>query len=274
MIRSALAVVTGAAFVLAVAAHAASGGPEVTMPGTFYAPGELDVLAGQTVEWRNTDSKSHTVTADDDAFGSGYLAPGSTFSRLFASTGTFTYHCSIHRSMRGVVRVYSLILTGPPHPLPPAWAVSLRGVSPMPGGAVVLERLSGSAVTQVAQTSAAADGSFRFNLRPSEPAAYRARAVDARSPVLRLTVKPNVAATISGSRVNVSTTPARPGSRVSLQVYDRYRFDWVTVATSTLNSASRAALRLPSGLLHARALVSGRNGWADGVSRTLVTRAG
>ena len=92
--------------------------------------------------------------------------------------------------------------------------------------------------------------------------------------MLRLTVKPNVAATISGSRVNVSTTPGRPGDRVSLQVYDRYRFGWVTVATSTLNSASRAALRLPSGPLHARALVSGRNGWADGVSRTLVTRAG
>ena len=272
MIRSALAAATGAAVVLAVVAHAAGGGPEVTMPGTYYAPGELDVLAGQTVEWRNTDSKSHTVTEDDDVFGSGYLAPGSTFSRTFASTGTFTYHCSIHRSMRGVVRVYSLILTGPPRPLPPAWAVSLRGASPVPGGVVVLERVGRGAVRQVAQTAAAADGSFRFNLRPSEPAAYRARAADARSPVLHVTVKPNVAATVSGSQVNVSTTPARAGNRVLLQVYDRYRFDWVTVATSTLDSASRARLRLPSGPLHARALVSGRNGWADGVSRTLVTR--
>ena len=35
--------------------------------------------------------------------------------------------------MRGVVRVFALILNGPPRALPPGWAVTLRGVSPDPG---------------------------------------------------------------------------------------------------------------------------------------------
>ena len=269
MIGRSLGVAAGVAVTLALGARAAGGGSEVTMPGRFYAPGELDVLVGQTVTWRNTDSKSHTVTGDDDAFDSGYISPGSSFSSTFASNGTFTYHCTIHRSMRGVVRVFSLILTGPPRALPPAWAVSLRGVSPSPGEAVVLERVGGGAV---AKTTAAADGSFSFTLRPSEPSAYRARAAEAQSPLLRVSVKPNVAATVAGRNVSVATTPRRTGSRALLQVYDRYRFDWVTVATGTLDEASRATLALPAGSLRARALVRGRDGWADGVSRTFLQR--
>ena len=59
----------------------------------------------------------------------------------------------------------------------------------------MLDRVGSGAV---ARTSAAADGSFAFNLRPSEPAAYRARAGDALSPVLRVSVQPNVSAALSG----------------------------------------------------------------------------
>lgn len=271
MIRITLAAAAGAAVLLSVAAHAASGGPEVTMPGTFYAPGELDVLVAQTVTWRNTDSRSHTVTADADAFDSGSLPPGSTFSRMFGTPGTFTYHCRIHRSMRGVVRVFSLILTGPRRALPPAWAVSLRGVSPTAGGTVILERVRGGAVTPMAQTSAAPDGSFAFTLRPSQPAAYQARAGDARSAILRVTVKPNVAVAVSGSRLTVWTAPKRSGSIALLQTYDRDRFDWITVARAKLDAASRATLGLPQASGHTRVVVRGRDGWADGISRTLLT---
>lgn len=272
MRRRALTAAVGAFLAVAIGAQAAGGGADVTIPAKLFAPGELDVLAGETVTWRNTDTKSHTVTSDTDLFDSGYVSPGSTFSETFATTGIFPYHCTIHRSMRGVVRVYALILTGPPRPLPPAWAVTLRGVSPAPGATVVLERVGRGAPALVAQATADADGAFSFALRPAEPTAFRARAGDARSPVLRVAVKPNVATEVAGSRLHVSTTPKRPGSIVALQLYDRERFDWVTVAKDRLDGASRATLVLPSGRLRARVVVRGRDGWGDGVSRTLVLR--
>ena len=149
--------------------------------------------------------------------------------------------------MRGVVRVFALILNGPPRALPPAWAVTLRGVSPEPGSTVILERVGRGAPVVVAQATADADGSFSFTLRPVEPTAFRARVAEARSPVLRVAVKPNVAVALAGRRLLVSTTPKRAGSTAALQLYDRERFDWVTVAKARLDSASRATLHAPAG---------------------------
>ena len=91
---------------LAVAAPVASGsGAEaptraVTMPGKAYDPSHLDVLVGTTVTWKNDDSINHTVTADGDAFSSGYLPPGGSFSFTFAQQGHYAFHCTIHKFMQ------------------------------------------------------------------------------------------------------------------------------------------------------------------------------
>jgi hypothetical protein len=134
----------------------------------------------------------------------------------------------------------------------------------------VLERRVGRGFVPAAQAVSAADGSFAFSQRPSAPSTYRARAGAALSPVVRVAVKPSVAVAVTGRRVRVSTAPARPRSAVLLQLYDRESFGWVTVAKSRLDARSRAALAAPRGPAHARVVVRGRDGWADGVSRTLV----
>ena len=56
----------------------------VTMPGKLYDPDRLDVLVGTTVTWKNDDAINHTVTADGDAFSSGYVPPGGAFTFTFA----------------------------------------------------------------------------------------------------------------------------------------------------------------------------------------------
>ena len=111
--------------------------------------------------------------------------------------------------MRGVVRVYALILNGPPLPLPPAWLVSFRGVSPAPGRRSCSSGAPVRGFVPAAQAISAADGSFAFSQRPSAPAAYRARAGTALSPVVRVAVKPSVAVAASGRRVQFR--PRRPG---------------------------------------------------------------
>jgi len=85
----------------------------VTMPGKAYDPTHLDVLVGTTVTWKNEDSINHTVTADGDAFSSGYLPPGGSFAFTFAQQGRYAFHCTIHKFMRGEVDVFGLVLTGP-----------------------------------------------------------------------------------------------------------------------------------------------------------------
>lgn len=70
-----------------------------------FTPTGITVAAGTSVRWVNIGAKKHTVTADDSSFDSGLLATGDTFTRTFATAGTFTYYCDVHPEMTGTVTV-------------------------------------------------------------------------------------------------------------------------------------------------------------------------
>jgi plastocyanin len=77
-----------------------------------YSPATITVSVGATVTWTNTGTVIHSVTADGGAFDSSpscptgpCINPGSSFSHVFATAGTFTYHCRVHSNMHGTVIV-------------------------------------------------------------------------------------------------------------------------------------------------------------------------
>ena len=70
-----------------------------------YVPGIVEVSEGGTVTWTNLDSVDHTVTAFDDAFDSGTIEPGSSWSYTFAVEGDYDYYCTLHPYMEGTVSV-------------------------------------------------------------------------------------------------------------------------------------------------------------------------
>ena len=70
-----------------------------------FMPQSISVPKGTTVTWTNMDGVSHTVTSDTGAFNSGVLHPNDTFQFTFNTPGTFTYHCSIHTSMKATIVV-------------------------------------------------------------------------------------------------------------------------------------------------------------------------
>jgi plastocyanin len=70
-----------------------------------FSPATLTVKTGTKVTWTNNDSVTHTVTADQGAFDSGDLSPGSSFSFMFTKAGTYKYHCNIHHSMMATIIV-------------------------------------------------------------------------------------------------------------------------------------------------------------------------
>jgi plastocyanin len=80
-------------------------GAAATIENFAFSPATLTVKAGTTVTWTNRDSAPHTVTSDAGAFGSDTMPRGGTYQFTFSQPGTFTYHCSIHPSMKGTVIV-------------------------------------------------------------------------------------------------------------------------------------------------------------------------
>jgi plastocyanin len=90
---------------LGIRSAKAQDGAAVTIVDFAFQPASLEVTAGTTVTWTNSDAAPHTVTADNGEFDSGRLAPGASFSQTFDAAGTFTYHCEIHPQMAGTIVV-------------------------------------------------------------------------------------------------------------------------------------------------------------------------
>ena len=91
---------------------------DVSIVDRSFQPSSLTVGAGATVTWANNDNDEHTVTATDSAWDSGIFGQGGTYSRTFATSGTYAYLCLIHPDMTGTITVTSS--TGePPPPAPP-----------------------------------------------------------------------------------------------------------------------------------------------------------
>jgi plastocyanin len=82
-----------------------STGNSVSIANFAFSPTSLTVKVGTKVSWTNNDSVTHTVTANQGAFNSGPLTPGSTFSFTFTKAGTYSYHCNIHPSMLATIVV-------------------------------------------------------------------------------------------------------------------------------------------------------------------------
>ncbi len=85
----------------------AANGPAATvhMKGATFDPADVSVAEGQTVEFVNDDDAPHTVTAGNNAFDSGNLEPGHSWSHTFTKAGTFAYGCTYHSWMHGTVKV-------------------------------------------------------------------------------------------------------------------------------------------------------------------------
>jgi plastocyanin len=77
----------------------------ITIVNFAFNPATITVTKGSTVKWTNQDEAPHTVTSDGSYWDSGELNKGLSFNHTFNQTGTFTYHCAVHPSMKGTIVV-------------------------------------------------------------------------------------------------------------------------------------------------------------------------
>jgi plastocyanin len=75
------------------------------MQALRYTQATIEIAAGTTVEWKNDDQLQHSVTADDGSFDSGLIDGGQVWRYTFTRPGTYSFHCTPHPFMKGVVIV-------------------------------------------------------------------------------------------------------------------------------------------------------------------------
>ena len=85
-------------------------GATVTIAQFDFKPGEIEVLAGTTVTWENTDRILHTATAGTPENPTGVFDgvmtdQGESYQFTFTEPGTYSYFCSRHNHMTGTVVV-------------------------------------------------------------------------------------------------------------------------------------------------------------------------
>jgi hypothetical protein len=229
-----------------------------------YGTPKIDILAGDTVTWRNDSVKPHTVSATDGSFASSRLAATGTFSHTFVGAGVVGYYCQIHPFMRAEVDVYSLLLDAPHDAAAAGRPIVLSGRASLPAGSPVsIEATDG---TPGATASVDAAGAFHATVKPRATTAYRAvSGADASPPVqvLVLDRKVKASAHVRHGRAVVSTRvlPASKGATVVLQLHLRERFGWWPVQHVRLDKHSRArfALRVKH-RVRARVVLVGSDG--------------
>jgi len=103
--------------------------PELNTPAeVWYDPPIINIKVGDTITWLNDDREGHTVTSGDSAgrfgwmsqkeggfgkpdgiFDSGRFMPNDSWSHTFDSVGSFSYFCTFHPWMEGIVNVEQTI---------------------------------------------------------------------------------------------------------------------------------------------------------------------
>jgi plastocyanin len=77
----------------------------ISIKNFSFSPDPLNVKVGETITITNNDSTDHTFTDDGGVFDTGHIAPAASKTVTIAKAGTYSYHCNIHPSMKGVIEV-------------------------------------------------------------------------------------------------------------------------------------------------------------------------
>ena len=250
--------------VVAPAASAAT--KTVSIKRSSFSPAIVSITAGDTIRWRNDDTRDHQVVSTTGTFASPVLRPGRTYSFTFEVAGTYRYRDALVPTSTGTIRV-----AGAPPALTLATSlpqisfgtrVTLSGQinSKKAGESVQLLHLpygQGSEAV-LATLITGADGVFSFNVSPQILTTYRATWKTASS----LPVQTAVAPSISFGRMNGWVTRVYAGrsmARKQVQLQRLSQFgQWVTIKRVSLDLSSRARFRatLPLGLSRLRIALS------------------
>ena len=271
--------------VLVVAPAGSAATKVVSIKRSSFSPATVNVVAGDTIRWRNDDTRNHQVVSTTGTFASPVLRPGRTYSFRFEVAGTYRYRDALVPTSIGTIRVAGAppsVSLGTSLPqIAYGQRITLSGQinSKKAGENVQLSHLAygqgSEAVLAIVITGV--DGTFSFNVTPKILTTYRATWKGASS----LPVQTAVAPSISFGRMNGFLTRVFAGrsmarKQVQLQRFSRFG-QWVTIKRVTLDLNSRARFRaaLPVGANRLRIAMSVNQagaGYLAGFSQEIIWR--
>jgi plastocyanin len=153
----------------------------VQITKSAITPANITVQLGDTVTWRNNDTATHQVVADDGSFASPVLKSGETFSFTFVKNGKVNYRDDFARTHRGSVTVTgspaSVTLNASTSTIVYGESASLSGQT---SGQLANEPVTltsqptGKGTQSIATTTTSTSGTFTFNVNPTIQTAYQA----------------------------------------------------------------------------------------------------
>lgn len=227
---------------LAAAAPHQHPGADVAILTASYGSARIDVLAGDSVTWRNDSVRSHTVSAVDGSWASERIGTAGVFTHRFTAPGVAAYYCQVHPFMRAEVDVHRLLLDTPGSTAPGQSLVLTGRAALAAGTPVSIEAADGSPAVSATVDSG---GGFNATVAPRASTTYRAVAGGETSPavpvlVLDRKVRASTRARHGRAVVSAHVVPASRGATVVLQYRLKERFGWWPVRTARLDGKSRA----------------------------------
>jgi plastocyanin len=233
---------------LLLAANAGAATKTVLIKRTAFSPSTVGIVAGDSIRWRNDDTRDHQVVSATGTFASPVLRPGRTFTFKFEVAGTYRYRDALHPTITGTVRVSGAppavtLATSQPQ-ISFGTKVTLSGQvnNKKAGENVQLSYQPYGAPSEIvlATVITGADGVYSFNVQPKILTTYRA----VWKGVSSLPVATAVAPAISFGRLNGFVTRVFAGrsmARKQVQLQRLSRFgQWVTIKRVSLDLSSRA----------------------------------
>lgn len=291
-----------AAFLLA-SPSALAATKTVSITNAGFVPDKIEIVAGDSITWTNSDSKNRQPISQSAAFASPILKPGETYTFQFKSDGRFDVTDALVKNQKMTVTVKkapapvgapSLAVNKPK--VIYGGAVVLTGKVPVAKAgekvtlrAEVLTRTGTKQTSAVAEASTNTDGVFSFTTAPTAQTTYTVTwqstpAASTTSNAVVVVVAPRIGVSLVrkvGRTITLSTkaTSAIPYAGRSVYVQRRNSLgQWVSLKLVVLKSstiATRTSVRLPKGLSRIRILMPQTQvgtGYVTGVSRVILLR--
>jgi plastocyanin len=251
---------------LAVAPAGLAATKGVSIKRSSFSPATVSITAGDTIRWKNNDTRDHQVVSTTGTFASPVLRPGRTYSFKFEVAGTYRYRDALVPTSAGTIRVAGAppaVTLGTSLPqIAYGTRITLSGQinSKKAGENVQLSYLpygQGSEAV-LATVITGTDGLYSFNVTPKILTTYRATWKTASSLPVQTAVSPS----ISFGRMNGFVTRVFAGRSMARKQVQLQRFSsfgqWVTIKRVSLDLSSRARFEaaLPVGTSRLRIAMS------------------